>query len=69
MKEEIQPLVTQDTGSWEDHWGEQERVVQNELKENAKESGEIPVACEQLRRYRRGWKCSLTLKGVRIPIG
>lgn len=69
MKEEIHPLVTQDTESWKNYWGEQERLVQSELKENTKESADTPVACEQLRRYRREWKCSLTLKGGRIPIG
>ena len=43
--------------------------MQNELKENVKESGEIPVAWEHLRRYRRKWKRSLTLKDGRSPIG
>lgn len=38
--------------------------MQNELKEeDTQESGEIPVAWEHLRRYRRKRKCSLTLKG------
>lgn len=49
--------------------GGNERIMQNELKENVKESGEIPVAWEHLRRYRRKWKRSLTLKDSRSPIG
>lgn len=72
----IQPWRRKHTHSWlrtqnpgRITWGEQDRIVQTELKEDTKESGEIPVAWEHLRRYRRKWKCSLILKGGRIPIG